>query len=184
MASIGGLGGFGLLIGATELFSPYTTYPGANALVPVSATLMLILVGSNADSYAHAPFSRALTIRPMQWFGRLSYSWYLWHWPFIVLAVLALNNGSIPVRTGAAVASLGVAYVAFRYVENPFRFNRRNIESVRRTVVLGVVITVAVVGLAGGIRFISARRTPASFEQELAIDSQSFLPQCSTQLSA
>ena len=125
--------------------------------MPVSATLLLILVGSNADSYAHAPFSRALSTRPMQWFGRLSYSWYLWHWPFIVLTVLALNNGSIPVRTGAAVASLGVAYLAFRYVENPFRFNRRNIQSVRRTVVLGLVITVAVVALAGGIRFISAQ---------------------------
>ncbi len=108
MASIGGLAGFGLIIGATELFSPYTTYPGANALVPVSATLLLILVGSNADSYAHAPFSRALSTRPMQWVGRLSYSWYLWHWPFIVLTVLALNNGSTLVRTGAALASLGV----------------------------------------------------------------------------
>jgi len=179
VASIGGLAGFGLLIGATELFSPYTTYPGTNALVPVVATLLLIMVGSNADSYAHAPFSRALTIRPMQWFGRLSYSWYLWHWPFIVLTVIALNNGGAPVRTGAAIASLGAAYLAFRYVENPFRFNRRNIQSVRRTFVFGVVITVAVVALAGGIRTISAHKTPASFEQELAIDSQSFLPQCS-----
>ncbi len=181
VASIGGLVGVGLLIGATELFSPYTTYPGANALVPVAATLLLILVGSNADSYAHAPFSRALSTRPMQWVGRLSYSWYLWHWPFIVLTVLALNNGDTLVRTGAAVASLGAAYLAFRYVENPFRFNRRNIQSVRRTVVFGLVITVAVLALAGGIRFISASRTPASFRQELAIDSQSFLPQCNAQ---
>jgi peptidoglycan/LPS O-acetylase OafA/YrhL len=178
MATIGGLAGFGLLIGATELFSPYTTYPGTNALMPVSATLLLILVGTNADSYAHAPFSRALSTRPMQWFGRLSYSWYLWHWPFIVLTVLALDDGSTLVRTGAAIASLGAAYGAFRFVENPFRFNRRNIHSVRRTVIFGLVITIAVVALAGGIRFISEHRTPASFVQELAVDSQSFLPQC------
>jgi peptidoglycan/LPS O-acetylase OafA/YrhL len=181
VASIGGLAGFGLLVGATELFSPYTTYPGFNALVPVSATLLLILVGSNADSYAHAPFSRALSTRPMQWFGRLSYSWYLWHWPFIVLTVLAVNNGGVPVRTAAAIASLGVAYGAFRFVENPFRFNRRNIQSVRRTFVLGLVITVAVVAFAGGVRFISSRKTPDSIKQELAVDSQSFLPQCTGQ---
>jgi peptidoglycan/LPS O-acetylase OafA/YrhL len=178
LASIGGLAGFVLLIGATEWFSPYTTYPGANALVPVSATLLLILVGSNADSYARAPFSRALSTRPMQWVGRLSYSWYLWHWPFIVLTVLVLNNGSIPVRTGAALASLGVAYCAFRYVENPFRLNRRNIQSVPRTIVIGVVITVAVVAFARGLHYISAHKIPSSFEQQLAVDSQSFQPRC------
>ena len=178
MASIGGLVGLALLIGATEAFSPYTTYPGTNALVPVSATLLLILVGSTPDSATQAPVSRGLGTRPMQWVGRLSYSWYLWHWPFIVLTVLALHDGSTLTRTGAALASLGVAWCTFRYVENPFRHNRRNLRSVPRTVVLGIVITVAVVVLAKGLHSVSAHRIPASFEQQLAIDSQSFGPQC------
>ena len=60
----------------------------------------------------------------MRWIGRLSYSWYLWHWPFIVLAVLALNNDGTPVRMTAAALSLGAAYLAFNLVENPIRFSQ------------------------------------------------------------
>ena len=73
----------------------------------------------------------------MRWIGRLSYSWYLWHWPFIVLAVLAVGNSSVSLRTGAALVSLGVAYVAFRTVENPLRFNQSLIRSSRRTFLIG-----------------------------------------------
>jgi peptidoglycan/LPS O-acetylase OafA/YrhL len=96
----------------------------------------------------------------MQWTGRLSYSWYLWHWPFIVLAVLALNSDSVPIRTGAALASLGAAYLAFRFVENPIRFAKRITRSAYWTFAIGLAITVGVLGVAGVTWVVSSERTP------------------------
>ncbi len=52
-------------------------------------------------------------------------------------------------RTGAALVSLGVAYIAFRMVENPLRFNRSLIRSSRRTFLVGLAITVVTFGTAG-----------------------------------
>lgn len=174
-----GVVGLALLIGATELFNSSTAYPGRNALVPVAGTTLLILSGgSGHNAYLRSPVSRALSIRPMQWTGRLSYSWYLWHWPFIVLSVLVFNNGGTPIRTAAALASLGVAYLAFRYVENPVRFATSIVRSVRRTFALGLVITIAALGVAGGTWFVSSQRTPASFNAQMAVALKSFFPGC------
>jgi hypothetical protein len=117
----------------------------------------------------------------MQWTGRLSYSWYLWHWPFIVLAVLALNSDSIPVRTGAALASLGAAYLAFHYVENPIRFAKRITRSTAVTFAVGLAITVAVLGVAGGTWLISSERTPVSFNDEELTAESTFFPHCQFQ---
>ncbi len=170
--------GLGLLIWATELFNASTTYPGLDALLPVTGTVLLILVGTGPDAYRYSPVSRALTIKPMQWTGKLSYSWYLWHWPFIVLTVLAFDNASTVIRTTAALASLGCAYLAFQYVENPVRFNPLIVGSVRRTFVLGLIITAAVLFVAGGSWFISSQTTPASFNAQVARASRVFLPRC------
>jgi len=174
-----GFVGLALLIGATELFNSSTTYPGVNALVPVIGTTLLILAGGiGLNTYLRSPVSRALSIGPMQWTGRLSYSWYLWHWPFIVLTVLAFNNGDTLIRTAAALASLGAAYVAFRYVENPVRFAKSIVESVGRTFGLGLVITMAVICAAGGTWVVSSLRTPSSFNAQMAVADTNFFPNC------
>ena len=123
-----------LLLGVTGLaaiayadlaFNDATPYPGPNAVWPVAGVGLLILAGQMVDPSRATVIMRTLGTRPMRWVGRLSYSWYLWHWPFIILAVLAIGNDSVTVRTGAALVSLGVAYIAYRLVENRLRFSER-----------------------------------------------------------
>lgn len=56
----------------------------------------------------------------LQWIGDRSYSWYLWHWPIIVMTALLFSSD--PVVLGiAAAASLIPAMLSFRWVETPFR---------------------------------------------------------------
>jgi peptidoglycan/LPS O-acetylase OafA/YrhL len=172
-----GLLGLALLIGANELFNSNTTFPGVNALVPVAGTALLILAGTGSGELKASLLSRALSVRWMQWTGRLSYSWYLWHWPFIVLTVLALNSDSVPIRTCAALASLGAAYLAFRYVEGPIRFAKRITRSAYWTFALGLAITLGVLGVASAAWLFSSARTPTSFNSELAA-AGSYVPRC------
>ncbi len=56
---------------------------------------------------------------------RRSYSWYLWHWPFIVFAAIsaACDHGRAEDRGSARIALL-IADMTYRWIEQPIRSNR------------------------------------------------------------
>jgi hypothetical protein len=57
--------------------------------------------------------------------GRLSYSWYLWHWPVIVIGSVLTGQPSLVIRVALAFASLGLAALSYRWVESPIRHSKR-----------------------------------------------------------
>ncbi len=173
-----GIAGLAAIAYADLVFNNSTPYPGTNALLPVAGAGLLILAGQMADSSDPTLVMRMLGIRQMRWVGRLSYSWYLWHWPFIILAVLAFGNSSIPLRFSAALASLGAAYIAFRVVENPLRFSKSLLRSSRRTFLVGLAITGVTLGTAGGVWELAAQSTPASYQNLLDSAMKNFFPIC------
>ncbi len=174
-----GIAGLAAIAYADLAFNDTTSYPGTNALWPVAGAGLVILAGQMTDSSNPTVVMTMLGIRPMRWIGRLSYSWYLWHWPFIVLAVLAVGNSSVFLRTGAALVSLGVAYVAFRTVENPVRFNQSLIRASRRTFLIGLAITGVTLGTAGVTWEWATRSTPASYAALQSAAMREFFPRCS-----
>ncbi|MDP9101767.1 MAG: acyltransferase, partial [Actinomycetota bacterium] len=103
------------------------------SLLTVAGALTLLAAG-------HRRPSGVLGAAPLVGLGDLSYSWYLWHWPVIVLTGVLFPDTPIASLV-AAVASLLPAWVAARAVENPLRrsFPRRG-----RAVALLTVTCVAV----------------------------------------
>jgi hypothetical protein len=81
---------------------------------------MLIVAGEQRTAVS----SRALASPVPRWFGRISYSLYLWHWPLLVIIPAALALEGLPIRLVLAVIAIGIAALSTRYVENPFRFGR------------------------------------------------------------
>jgi peptidoglycan/LPS O-acetylase OafA/YrhL len=62
----------------------------------------------------------ALRLRPLVWFGRVSYGLYLWHWP---LRVLIFPAGRVPTYGQVAltlVLSLALTALSFYCIEKPF----------------------------------------------------------------
>jgi hypothetical protein len=96
-------------------------FPGWHALVPTIGTALVIWAGGNTGSkFSFASVSR---FKPAQFFGNISYSLYLWHWPLIVLApyVVGVNlNGRI-LKIIIFFASILLAWLSYRFVETPFR---------------------------------------------------------------
>lgn len=122
-----GLAVLGLAIIAVGLIVLRQTpsYPGFAALVPVAGTMLVILAGERFSGELEQPsVSRVLRTRPAQWIGRVSYSWYLWHWPAMVIAVAALPafKQQMLLRFVMGVASLPIAWLAYRFFETPIRF--------------------------------------------------------------
>ena len=109
--------GAALILYAAVFFDDSIAYPGAYALLPSVGTAMMITGGSvNPRGY----LTRLLGIRPVVWLGNLSYSWYLWHWPFIVFADLWWH-GNDEAALAAALLAIVPATLSHRFVEIPFR---------------------------------------------------------------
>jgi hypothetical protein len=79
---------------------------------------------------------------------------------------------------------LGAAYLAFTVVENPIRLSQRLRRSSGRTYVVGVVITLAVLGAAEGTWLAASRSTPTSFTQAKNAAFKDFFPICATRSTA
>lgn len=115
--------GWGALavLGAVALALPEgIEWPGAWALLPTVPTAVLIWVGWQGAR--NGPV-RLLGTRPMVWIGGLSYSIYLWHWPFIVLGEWTADalGATLPSwgTIALALVSIGPAWLSWRYVETP-----------------------------------------------------------------
>ncbi|MEM7272670.1 MAG: acyltransferase family protein [Actinomycetota bacterium] len=134
--------GLVLILISLVLVSATRDFPAPSGLVPVAGTLLFIVAGvQNGD-----PLGRAMRFWPIQYVGRLSYSWYLWHWPFLVIGWEYLQSRTATTSLGLVAASFVVAAAAHHLVENPVRFAARLKPSPPNfALALGLIV----VGLAG-----------------------------------
>ena len=148
--------GLVILVAAVATIDGGTPFPGWAAVLPVAATVALI-AGSG-------PVGSLLSARPLQSLGRLSYSWYLWHWPVLVLGATFAGDGRAA-RVTLAVGALVPAALTHRYIENPIRHSRALATSGART--LGVAALTVAVALGAGV-VTRVRATEALQEPRLA----------------
>ena len=147
-AAITGWAGLAVILLACARLGTNTPYPGIAALLPVLGTALVI--GAGCATLTRG-CGRVLATPPMGTIGRVSYSWYLWHWPVLLLAPALLGHSlGLAERLAAAAVSAGLAVLTLRLIENPIRFAAR----LRRSAILslavgGIATAVAVcVGIA------------------------------------
>ncbi|MEI7991937.1 MAG: acyltransferase family protein [Actinomycetota bacterium] len=107
------------LITATFVYGKNTAFPGVAAILPVAATVILLEFGRDLP-----PLRRLVESQPAVRVGDLSYGWYLWHWPLIVFARYRWGENRLAFCLTALVA-LAAAVATHRFVEEPFRRNKR-----------------------------------------------------------
>lgn len=140
---VAGLVGLGVAVAAlSEGGRGGFAYPGSASLLPTLSAVALLAAGTGGDTLV----GRALSVQPLQWIGDVSYSWYLWHWPFLVIGGAALGGAGPRGRIALALASLVVAAVAYRFVENPLRSAPRLARSNRLSMAFGAVMVLITLG--------------------------------------
>jgi peptidoglycan/LPS O-acetylase OafA/YrhL len=136
--------------------------------------LLALWTGLLVAALAHpaARIGRVLGIKPMLWLGLRSYSFYLWHWPVLMLTRPGVD---VPIHgTVLTLLQLGFVLVlsdlSYRYVEDPFR-RRGTVPSLpgglrftRPALAAAVVGTVVLVGWSG----IFGSGGPSRLETEVA----------------
>ncbi len=108
--------GLGLIIYA-GCFLKADDYPGVFILFPCIGAVMLIYSGRE-DGIVN----RLLSLKLIVFIGLVSYSLYLWHWPFIAFT----NYFNVPITASIAAGilflSFGLSIITWGCVEQPFRF--------------------------------------------------------------
>jgi peptidoglycan/LPS O-acetylase OafA/YrhL len=140
-AAIVGWGGLALIVVTCTQLGPGTPYPGTAALLPVLGTALVIGGGCVTGGLGAG---RVLCRPLMGAIGRVSYSWYLWHWPVLLLMPRLLGEpAGLPARLTGTAVSAALAVITLHLVENPGRFAT----SLRRS----VKASLAVAGAASAV---------------------------------
>jgi len=119
IATITGWSGLGAVVYSGIFSRDATRFPGVPALLPTLGAALIIVSGMNFLSLGPI---RALGNTVVLFFGRISYSLYLWHWPLLVLPLAGgVGKLSVPIRIALVAASILLATITHYLVENPFR---------------------------------------------------------------
>ena len=91
-------------------------FPNVWTLLPVVGVSLVLLGGEHGT----ISFRKLAEWRPLQTIGNASYSIYLWHWPLIVF-VSEISGGSELAKFAAALVSIPIGYLSFRFIEQRWR---------------------------------------------------------------
>lgn len=136
--------GLALIVPAYLLLDEALPFPGLLALLPVVGTVLLLVGGAGerqtGGKLAAGP-TAVLSLQPMQWIGRLSYSLYLWHWPVIVYAGMVTAELSGLDRFACLALTLMLSIFTYHVIENPVRRNGWLMASAARALVPAALLT-------------------------------------------
>jgi hypothetical protein len=130
------LGALGILLLGLSIFgfSAGDAFPGWRAMLPVLGSAALIAA-------QRSKINEWLATAPFQFFGNISYSLYLWHWPVLVWAKYTLGNVTPLQSAGLLGIALALSVLSWRFVEKP---TRRSLSGFRVSTAYASAILIAI----------------------------------------
>jgi peptidoglycan/LPS O-acetylase OafA/YrhL len=114
------LAGLAAILFAIFQFSDGTPFPGWRVAIPTIGTVAILSAGRSGSIV-----NRLLALAPLTFVGKISYSFYLWHWPVILAFTYgALSPTSVETSLLSVAVSFMLAVLSWKYVERPFRLRR------------------------------------------------------------
>lgn len=163
------LAGMSMMLWSVFVYTPDTPFPGVAAALPTIGTALVIHAGAGGATFVN----RMLSAKAMVFFGLISYSLYLWHWPVVVFAKQYLINEWTDFETGVILAFIiALSTLSWRLVETPFR-NRRLFAPREKMFTLVAAVSVVVVGASLSMVFMDgypARDTTAAMSDIMILD--------------
>ena len=141
--------GLAIVVWTCFRFDETMAWPGIAVLVPVLATVAVIIGGTSMATAWSA--GRILSVAVLQWIGRHSYALYLWHWPVLVFAESRAGALSWYEAVVAIVIATGLAALSVLIVEDPVRHARWLAAMPGRSLALGAVMVLVMLSAAWGL---------------------------------
>ena len=156
-----GWAGLAAIVYAAVAFDASTPFPGTAALLPTLGAAGLILGGASLYGQGRAAPAGLLSLPPVRYVGRISYSWYLWHWPALIFAAAVWGPLSIAAGIAVVAASWIPTAATHHLIEDPLRLSRALARRPNRALAVG--LTCMAVGVCAGVALRDAQPslTPA-----------------------
>ncbi len=117
-SNIIGVVGLALVLIPIFQYTDDTSFPGISALPPVLGAALLIFSGNENKTLT----GNFLSLSPLVFIGKISYSLYLWHWPLIIFTKYYLIRQITSTEIGILILiTLIISAISWRFVETPFR---------------------------------------------------------------
>jgi peptidoglycan/LPS O-acetylase OafA/YrhL len=163
---------FGLALIGFSIFSysDFTPFPSVYALVPVIGAALIILFAAPGTVTA-----KILSPGIIVGAGLISYGAYLWHYPLFVFArVRSIEAPSSALLSAMVVSSFALAYLSWRFVEQPIR---KGVVSSKKFVIgtSSAVVGFVAIGLFGIISDGSETRFAAFLSEDQLAQHQAFV---------
>jgi peptidoglycan/LPS O-acetylase OafA/YrhL len=143
--SVLGWAGLAAILASAVFNTERMEFPSVAATVPIVGAIAVLLVGAE---HSGAGAARLLAMPSLLQIGKLSYSWYLWHWPFVVYAQALVPSISRSGKVVASLIALLTSFLTYRWVENPVRFNPTLIRRRGVSIAVGAILMVACFALS------------------------------------
>jgi peptidoglycan/LPS O-acetylase OafA/YrhL len=141
--------GASLVLLATPIFAlrQGPGFPGVNALAPCLGAALFIWSGIGVPTRSRSPYSPFHIVR---FFGQISYSLYLWHWPLFTFVRFSKSSLVLDAFEKIALFAVTVAisYLSWRFIEKPFR--ERTLAPTRSTA-FAMAMAASIVLIVGGV---------------------------------
>ena len=162
--------GLASVLYACFFYDAHTDFPGLAAIIPVMGTALLIWAGMTCDDANESKpklVQRFLETKLLVGIGLLSYSFYLWHWPFFAFhRYLFSDSPSVPLALGYIILALLISIASLRYIERPFR-ERRFAPSRKKVFLFTGLVSLLI--MMAGLSLWKTRGIPARLPAEVAL---------------
>nr|WP_313777188.1 acyltransferase family protein [Mycobacterium sp.] len=162
-AVITGWLGLAAVLFATVEYGASTPYPGVAAIVPTIGGGVMIAAGQIVGTVRPAVGS-LLVAGWLRWIGKVSYAWYLWHWPVIVLFKEATDITDWHVLVPVSLGALVLAWLSTSLLERPIMSSgelRRNLMASLAVGMTGTVVAAAMT-MSIGVLAVKAASTSSN----------------------
>ncbi len=137
--------GMVLMLGGIIWVQPGMNFPGWQVAVPVLGAVLVLAGGQNSNLV-----NRALSSPIPVFFGRISYSLYLWHWPVLTLSLYWRGQyASWAELAFWLLAACALSVFSWRFIEQPVRLSTRI--TPRVLLLSWALISLVLVGAGGAI---------------------------------
>lgn len=140
--------GLALIVFSIFFYDKTIPFPSVYALAPVGGTALIILYGTSSTLTA-----RFLSMKFMVGIGLISFSAYLWHQPLLAFSRIRYESDpSWQLLLFLSVASIFLAYLTWKYIEQPFRNKKAtNKNTIPRKAIFGYSVLASTLFASSGL---------------------------------
>jgi peptidoglycan/LPS O-acetylase OafA/YrhL len=145
--------GLGAVIASGLFIRNAANFPGLIALLPTIGAGLIIVAG--VQRRRNLAWN-LLSVKPLQYLGKISYSIYLWHWPLFVIPMIASGQAlSVKSKLTLIAVTFLLSIVTEKYVEERFRLgglrNRRPIITFYTAVFSMLILVISSIGVRADV---------------------------------